>query len=273
MAARTEAERVRTDPRISRRRKAIARSKRRRVIAGLIAAGVIAVLVWVAFWSPVLNVRRIQVVGVKHTESSDVRDATGLDQDENLLLVSTGAVAASVEELPWVRDADVQRRLPGTVRVKVEERSAALVVTVASGRWTIDASGHVLEEGAASGRLPTLTGTVLTGLEPGERVGSDAARAGLAVWRSLPRKIKQQVASVVAPARERIALALRDGTVVRYGGTDHLGAKNKVLGALLGRLRTEHRTATYIDVSVPRTPAVGPPQVTPTVTPSPIPTV
>ena len=273
MAARTEAERVRTDPRISRRRKAIVRSKRRRVMAALIAAGIAAVLVWTAFWSPLLDVRRIQVVGAKHTDSSDVRAATGLDSNENLLLVSTGRVAASVEELPWVRAADVQRRLPGTVRVKVEERSAALVVTVASGTWTIDASGHVLEEGAASERLPTLTGTVLAGVEPGERIRSEAARAGLEVWRSLPRKIKEQVASVVAPARVRIALALRDGTVVRYGGADHLGAKNEVLGALLARLRAEHRTATYIDISVPGTPAVGPPQAMPTASPTPIPTI
>jgi cell division septal protein FtsQ len=114
---------------------------------------------------------------------------------------------------------------------------------------------------------------VLAGLEPGERIESDAARAGLEVWSSLPRKIQEQVASVVAPSRVRVALALRDGTLVRYGGADRLGAKNKVLSALLARLHAEHRTATYIDVSVPATPAVGPPQATPTATPTPVPAV
>ena len=258
MASRTEAGRVRTDPRISRRRKAVAKSKKRRVIGSVLALVVLVVAIWGAFWSPLLNVRRIQVTGAERTDPDEVRTATGLGSDENLLLLSTGEVASEVETLPWVKDAEVHRRLPATVRIKIQERTPVLVVTVAAGSWTIDASGHVLQEGATSKELPTLTGAVLSRLEPGERVAAQQVRSGLAVWRSLPRKVKPRVASVVAASRERIALALDDGTIVRYGGAERLVAKNKVLNALLARLAAEGRKATYLDVSVPSTPAVGP---------------
>lgn len=270
MASQAET-RVRTDPRISRRRRAVERGKRRRVIASLGSLAVVVLLVWVAFWSPLLNVRDVQVAGAKHTRVADVRVATGLGEDDNVLMVSTGDVATSVEELPWVLRADVNRRLPGTVRVKVEERTAALVVTVAAGTWTIDPSGHVLEEGAVTKGLPTLTGAVLPAPEPGDRLGAPEVREALEVWRSLPRKVKAEVASVVAPSRERIALALRDGTMVRYGGADQLDAKNEVLLVLLRRLDAESRSATYIDVSVPTTPAVGPAPATSVPAPTPTP--
>lgn len=271
MATQAEARRVRTDPRISRRRRAVERGKRRRIIVSLAALGLLILLLVIAFLSPLLEVRRVQVLGAKHTIAAQVREATGLDDGPNLLLVSTGDVATAVETLPWVRSAEVHRRLPGTVRVRLVERTAALVVTVAAGTWTIDGSGHVLEEGAVTKGLPTLTGSVIAAPEPGERLDAPEMRAGLAVWRSLPQKIKDEVASIVAASRERIALILRDGTMVRYGGAEGLRSKNEVLTVLLRRLDAEGRSATYIDISVPTSPAIGPaPAVTtPAVTPTP----
>jgi cell division protein FtsQ len=271
MATQADTRRVRTDPRISRRRRAVERGRKRRIMISLAAAGLVVIGLWAAFLSPLLDVRRVQVVGAQHTSAADVRAAADLDDGENLLLLSTGEVADAVEVLPWVRVADVHRRLPGTVRVKVLERRAEVVVTVAAGTWTIDGSGHVLEEGAVSKGLPTLTGAVLTAPEPGERLDAPEVVAGLAVWRSLPKKVSEDVASVVAASRERIALILKDGTMVRYGGAEHLQAKNEVLTVLLRRLDAEGREATYIDISVPTSPAVGPAPSTPF--PSPTPTL
>jgi len=271
MVTETRTERVRTDPRISRRRRAVERGRRRRVIVLLIAAAVGAAAVWVAFWSPLLDVRHVKVLGARNTGAAEVRRATGLGDGPNLLLVSTGEVADSVASLPWVKKADVDRMLPGTVRVKVAERRAALVVTVAAGTWTIDGFGHVLEGGSASKGLPRLTGAVLPAPEPGERLDAPEIRAGLSVWRSLPKKIKADVASVVAPSRQRIALALHDGTLIRYGGADHRDAKNEVLLALFRRLAAEGRGVTYIDVSVPTSPALGPAPATASPTPAPTP--
>lgn len=233
-------------------------------------AAIAGAAVWGAFWSPLLEVRRVQVVGTKHTSSADVRSVVDLGRDDNLLLLSTGRVAEATERLPWVADAAVHRRLPGTVRIKITERKPALVVVVASGKWTIDATGRVLDTGASSDSLPTLTGAALGVLEPGERLVTEEVAAGLEVWRSLPKRVRTRVASVVAAAPERVALVLSTGTLVRYGGADRLGAKSKVLLALLRRLDGSGRTATYIDVSVPANPAVGPPQSnpTPTATPS-----
>lgn len=270
MASRTEAGRVRTDPRISRRRKLVERTKKRRLIWGSGSAGFAVLAVWATFWSPLLDVRNVQVSGSPHTGATAVRKAADLGSDDNLLLLSTTEVARAVETLPWVRTAEVDRRLPGTVSIKVVERRAALALTVAAGTWTLDRAGNVLEEGRAEKGLTTVSGSAVNGVRIGERVDAAEVIAALQVWRSLPRKVRDMVASVLAPSPTRIALVTGSGTVVRYGSSDRLVSKNSVLVALLARLQRDRRSASYIDVSVPTNPAVGPAATpVPTGTPAP----
>lgn len=248
--------RISTDPRISRRRKAVARSRRRRALATAASVIVVAGLAWLAFFSPLLEVERVVVVGGRHVSAEDVAAAAGLDRD-NLLLLSTERVAQRVRRLPWVRRARVTRRLPDTVRVRVTERRPAMVLSTTRGRWTLDRAGRVLGRGAAERRLPVLGGVQVARLTPGDILSDGEVQAALDVWRSLPRSLRARVAGVFASSLERIALSLDDDVVVRYGAAESMAAKNSVLRAVLARVRAEGRSVGYIDVRVPGSPAIS----------------
>jgi len=253
-------ERVATDPRISRRRRGIEKARRRRALGWFGACTGAAALAYGAFFSPLLDVRGIDVVGAKHVSATEVEAAARVEGD-NLLLLSTGAVAERVENLPWVASAKVDRRLPGTVRIKIEERSAAVALDGTGGRWTVDATGYVLQKGADQ-RLPVVAGVDVSSLAAGEKVSSSAALAALEVWRSL-RGLRADVQAIFAPTTERISLSLTGGTTVRYGSAETLRAKRAVLRVLLARLRAEGKVAAYVDIRVPANPAVGPPVAAP----------
>jgi len=75
---------------------------------------------------------------------------------------------------------------------------------------------------------------------------------------------------VFAPSIERISFSLSSGTVIRYGSAEQIKAKNEVLAALITRLGWERRSVSYVDVRVPRNPAVGPPLQVPSPSPSPV---
>lgn len=265
------AARVRTDPRISRRRQAIARSRRRRLFGWLAVVLATAVAVWGAFWSPLLSVQEIDVVGGRNVEAADVAAIAGLGSEDNLLLVSAADVASKVEELPWVREARVDRKLPGTVRVRVEERKPAVVLSAEGRQWTLDRAGHVLAEGSAAKNLPAVAGVTPAGVVEGTKVTQPEVRDALAAWRSLSPQIRQRVAAILAPTPERITFSLTDGTQVRFGAARSLRAKNEVLRALLAQLRADGGAAAYIDVRVPTNPAISPSAPTPTVTTTPAP--
>jgi cell division protein FtsQ len=259
-------ERVATDPRISRRRRGIEKARRRRALGWLGTCGATAALVYGAFFSPLLNVRGVEVVGAKHVDASDI-EAVARVTGDNLLLLSTGAVSERVESLPWVAQAKVDRRLPGTVRIKIEERDAAIALDLSGERWTVDARGNVLQSGAVEG-LPVVAGLQEAGLEEGDRVSSPDALAALEVWRSL-RGLREDVQAIFAPTTERISLSLVGGTTVRYGAAESLRAKRAVLRVLLARLRAEGKLVEYVDVRVPANPAVGPALVSPAATATP----
>ncbi len=262
--------RISTDPRISRRRKAVVRSRRRRALATVASVAVVAGLAWLAFFSPLLEVERVVVVGGRHVSAEDVEAAANLDRD-NLLLLSTERVAQKVRRLPWVRRARVTRRLPDTVRVRVTERRPAMVLSTTRGRWTLDRAGRVLGRGAAQRTLPVLGGVRVAHLAPGDVLTDAEVKAALDVWRSLPRGLRARVAGVFASSLERIALSLDDDVVVRYGAAESMAAKNSVLRAVLARVRAEGRSVEYIDVRVPGSPAISATGVSPHPIPPPAP--
>lgn len=256
--------RMTTDPRISRRRQAVARSKRKRMFGGLAAGGALAGIIWMMFWSPLLDVREVKVVGAIETSESSVVEASGLaGSAPNLLLLSTAEIAVAIEELPWVASAEVDRMLPGTVRVRIEERDPALVLALGAARWTLDDQGNVLSGGEAVPGLPVLAGVEVGRVEPGTRLVTDEARSALKVLASLPRSIRSRLAGISAPTTELISLELADGTAVRFGAAERLAAKNEVTKALLAKIKAEGRTVAYIDVRVPANAAVQDKQASP----------
>lgn len=250
--------RVQTDPRIARRRRAVARSKRRRLLIGLAVCVVVGAAVWAMFWSPVLVVRDVTVRGAEQTDRDDVTDATGLvGAEENLLLLSTSEVKNRVARLPWVDSVKVDRILPGTVRVRISEREPAFILAIGAAKWTLDETGRVLEVGEVRKGLPVLSGVEVGRVEPGVELQTSEARDALSAHAALPSKVKRSVIAIFAPTSERISFALQGGTEIRYGAARRMRAKAVVIKALFARLKAEGRSAAYLDVRVPTSPAVG----------------
>ena len=261
---------VSTDPRISRRRRAVAKAKTKRLAAAGAAVVTLGVIAWTAFASPLLAIDEIKVVGAQHTTSEDVARAARLERGDNLLLISTGAIAEAAETLPWVKAAEVDRIMPGTVRVRITERVPAMVLSVGAARWTIDASGHVLAVGAVERDLAVISAAEVGDVEVGRLLSEPELVDALRAYRSLSRSVRRQIAGVIAPTSERISFSMADGTLIRFGAAERLDAKNEVLDALLADLRREKRVVAYIDVRVPTSPAVAPRAATaPVASPSP----
>ncbi|MDQ3662517.1 MAG: FtsQ-type POTRA domain-containing protein [Actinomycetota bacterium] len=249
--------RVNTDPRFNRRRHAVARLRRRRLLIQAAVVLGVAVLVWIAFFSPLLKVSNVEVVGGGHVTGADISAIARLDEGRNLLLMSTTEVAQAVRGLAWVKRAEVDRKLPGTLQVNIVERVPALALQASEARWTIDRRGHVLAPGAPK-RLPTVAAVSDEAIVVGERVTAAEVQGALAVFRTLPDRLRHNLEAIFAPGSERISLSLESGLLIRLGAAEKLRAKSSVLTALLARIKREGVAVGYVDVRVPTSPAVGP---------------
>jgi len=283
------------DPRIRQRRAAVARHRGRRrlwILVGAVALVGLVVGGWYLAHSRWLSARVVTVVGSTHTPTAEIEQVAGLSDHPSLVDVDPGAVAARLEQLPWVERATVHREWPDGVKVTVVEATPAAAValphaqqiakgstsagststgstaagstaagsrstagTTSSGWALVDRSGKVLTDQATPpANLVRLEVPARPGA-PGSWLGS-AADPGLDVVSSLPRAFSGQVTAVVVGHGGQVTLDLTTPVTVDLGTTTQLPQKYEAVAAVLAGAKLT--AGDVINVSVPDSVTVGP---------------
>jgi len=116
-----------------------------------------------------LTVDDIEVEGRTTTDTATILAALGAHAGTPILAINPAHAKEQLEALPWVRSAVIQRRLPGTIYVRLVERIPFAVWQHDMKQELIDREGAVIPVGDLSrfANLPTV-------------VGGDQARHGAA---------------------------------------------------------------------------------------------
>ena len=244
---------VAIDPRMRSRRIAVQRDHGRRRLKRLtIALGAIAALLgaMVATQTPLLDVDRVRVEGAGYTDSTDVRRAAGIDHGDSMVGVDTARAVARIEELPWIEQATVARRWPGTIDIEVTEREPLALVQVAEGQVAlVDQDGRVLELGAAApAGLPEVSG-VGGRITEGEQLPRGARDAMVAL-----RALSERLPGVVASVSSDLDAALASGGEIRFGSIEELDGKIVAIETVLADV--DLACLELLDVRVPGSPAL-----------------
>ncbi|MFH1277828.1 MAG: FtsQ-type POTRA domain-containing protein [Candidatus Eisenbacteria bacterium] len=86
-------------------------------------------------------VAEIRVEGNRLLYEGEVIEWAGVERGENLIALDPGEVEARLEESPWIRSAEVRRRPPGRVQVRVEERRPWLLAAAGESPEMVDREG------------------------------------------------------------------------------------------------------------------------------------
>jgi cell division protein FtsQ len=212
-------------------------------LGAVLILGLVAVVTWLVFFSSVLAVRGVQVVGHDVLSTREVREAAAVPTGEPLATVDLGAVTARVQKLDPVLRVDVSRAWPDRVRVAVTERTAVAVVQRDGGLRGFDANGVLFR--SYPERPPGLPL-----VQMGAGAQSDALAEAAAVIDTLPSTLSTKVGYLRVQSIDTISLKLRDGRSVLWGSAEDSRAKSRVLEVLL------ERKAQWYDVSVPGRPVI-----------------
>jgi len=93
-----------------------------------------------------LQVREILVVGRRQTQRDTLLDATRLTENAPILAFDPETARKRIEALPWVRSAIVERKLPSTIFVHLDERHPLALWQHRGHFSVIDGQGKVIEE-------------------------------------------------------------------------------------------------------------------------------
>ncbi|MCX4095234.1 cell division protein FtsQ/DivIB [Nocardia sp. alder85J] len=200
--------------------------------------GVLLLLAGIAWFTPALSVRTLKVEGLSAVSEQQIRAALAVPSGRSMLRIDTEAMAARVAALPRVRSVRVQRVFPSTVRVTVVERTPALYFDGPDGSHLIDSDSVEFAVEQAPPTLPKLTTDHPGGSDP-------VTKAAVDVLDATPQELRDQVGEVVARSVSDVALNLRDGRIVLWGGPDDSTRKAAVVLPILSR------PGTLFDVSSP----------------------
>lgn len=152
------------------------------------------------------SVEEVMVTGRVRTESADILAALNLESGDPILTFDPEAARAALEALPWVEHAVVERRLPDSIHVRLQERRPLALWQHDQRLRLVDQQGRVLQEGrlADFADLPMI-------------VGEDApaeAPALLVLLQAVPA-VAERVQSAVRIGGRRWDLHLDNGVNVR----------------------------------------------------------
>ena len=98
-----------------------------------------------------MNTNVISVEGASVYTVDEIVKATGLSTGDNLIFINTQDVSQKIRNaLPFVSAAEITRRLPDTVIIKITESHAVARVAFAGDTLVIDATARVLARGRAN---------------------------------------------------------------------------------------------------------------------------
>jgi len=177
-----------------------------------------------------LSVQDVTVTGRNETAAADMLAAIDVQRGTPILSVDPEAVRQRLKRLSWVRDARVERRLPGVIAIAIEER-VPMALWQRSGKLVlVDREGAIILRSGLDRFRHLIT-----------LVGDDAPKGApeLLALLSTEPQLERRVNAAIRVGERRWNLQMDNGIDVRLPENDvaaawaqlaHLEREQKVLG-------------------------------------------
>ncbi len=162
-----------------------------------------------------LSVQSVEVEGRVMTAAADILKAIGVERGTPILGINPIQAKNRIEGLPWVRNAEVERRLPDTIRIRLTERQPLALWQFHGQMMLIDREGVIVTT-ENLGRFASLL------LVVGENAPAHTTDL-LALLNQQPA-LRKQVQSAVWVGQRRWDLHLADGITIMLPEADPAAA-------------------------------------------------
>lgn len=201
------------------------RRKHARKLACAILGAMSAVFLVALFFSPLLRVQQIEVVGATDTDRAQIADLVH-SKGDSMFLATFGGAESRIRELPQVKDVQITRSWPQTVTVTVSERQPWGTWIAGSTAYVIDAEGFVMPQGFAApdGSL-TIRALASPPLNAGDRVDEDAVGLTQALVAQVPPRLQLNLTEVDWSEADGLTVKTDAGYTVVIGDSENMDFK------------------------------------------------
>lgn len=165
----------------------------------------------------------VYVYGRNHTESQKLLDQIQLRKGDPIFKFAPEEIRQNIKKISWVRDVVVQRRLPDTINISIEERVPVALWQHQQKHYLVDAEGVVISDKSIQQYAHLLV-----------VVGSDAPRHAPQLLKFLDQvpDLKQRVSAIVWVSQRRWNLLVDKTIEVKLPEKDIEGSIKRLLKVL-----------------------------------------
>jgi cell division protein FtsQ len=220
----------------------------RRFLFPALAAIGLAVSGWLLLRSPLLQVQEVKVVGAERLDAATLAAASGL-KGQNILFADTGKAKERLSQVALIKDLSMERRWPGKMVIRVNERQPWGYWQVKDDIYVIDDEGFVLDDDQPGEGAPTIVQLDSDRRWlPGERVEVHAVDLARQLIESAPRSLGRAVVGLEYSDRSGLTVVLDGGLRATFGDDSDLDYKISVLYVLLEKAQREGREVHAVDL-------------------------
>ncbi|MCH6470629.1 cell division protein FtsQ/DivIB [Sinomonas terrae] len=204
------------------------RIRRRVVLVAVALVAVVAAVMGLVLFTPVLAVHTITVEGTKMLAPAQVQEALAPLKGKPLPLVGPSDVSRLVAPIVQVKSVQSRAVPPNTLLVTVVERVPVALVKQTDGFSVVDGDGVQIATAKDQSAYPVPV------IDPqGAHMSHDTFLAVTSVLSALPQDVLGQLATASAQSVDSVQLKLSNGQTVVWGNTQDRDLKAKVLEALM----------------------------------------
>jgi len=178
-------------------------------------------------------VQNIMVDGRKHTDGQTLKAMINMEKGDPIFAFDPDEARAQIEKLSWVKTAHVERRLPDTIYIRLEERTPMALWQKNKKLVLIDAEGVVLTD---SNLAPWKNLLIVVGDD------APAHTAELLTMLEVEPDIQKRVEAATLVSGRRWDLKLKSGAEVKLPESE--------LGLALRKLAVNHEEEALLDKNV-----------------------
>ncbi len=204
--------------------------------------------------SDFFSVKNVHTIGLNNVAEDEVLRLIGSIKGENLFLADTEALAQKIKLHPLVDSVKVEKELPATLVLKIQERVPVALIFNKDGMVEVDSQGIILRFHET---WPKKDHPVLTGIEvpetigPGQKLENPQLEKGLLLIGQTPENLVELIGEIHIAADGQVFVYLTSGIEVRIGHGDEFSTKLKLLKELIDstEYQTVEKAIKYIDLT------------------------
>jgi cell division protein FtsQ len=174
--------------------------------------------------------------------------------NKNLFALEISQLRKSIELLPWVKEAIVQRTFPDKLTIHIKERVPIAFARTEQGTSLVDEDGILLENGPAG--ISAFDFPVLSGLEPGlDQEILNRNKTRISLYRSLIQSLDANGIGLSRDLSEihlhdigNISVLVNEDTVLVHLGTENLQEKFRRYLAMGRELKQKYPHLDSVDL-------------------------